>query len=270
VVANSASASRDHARRLPAKPRHLDNAPISEAILDIRAVPPPDFPVQVLRQPAKELEGDFPTVEERRLTATTLEIREGKAVVPAHTRESIHGFAYKSGDGLAVAQFRVDGFTYSRLKPYTSWEEILPRALSLWDKYAKIAEPLVIPRLAVRYINRLRIPAPTQLVELEDYLTAPPVIPEGMPQNYSSFLSRVVLEDPDTAMSAIVTQALEPVADPRSVTILLDIDAFKVNEAGFDRAAFPEVFESLRTMKNRIFFNSITEATAKMYDDNSS
>ncbi len=39
--------------------------------------------------------------------------------------EGIQGYFYKSDDGKNIARFRKDGFTFSRLKPYTDWESVL-------------------------------------------------------------------------------------------------------------------------------------------------
>lgn len=93
----------------------------------------------------------------------------------------------------------------------------------------------------------------------------PPRIPKALPQDYSSFLTRVVLEETKHKTSAIVTQALEPPIEPGSVTLLLDIDAFAVDERGFSQNAFREVYHALHALKNDIFFNSITEKTARLY-----
>ena len=67
----------------------------------------------------------------------------------------------KSHDGLSIAQFRIDGFTYNRLRPYPSWEDILPEAIRLWRIYVATVVPEGIARAAVRYVTALncRLPA---------------------------------------------------------------------------------------------------------------
>ena len=61
----------------------------------------------------------------------------------------------RSQDDLTVAQFRADGFTMNRLKPYTGWAMLLPQVLDLWDAYVTVAQPAHVARVALRYINRL-------------------------------------------------------------------------------------------------------------------
>ena len=117
------------------------------------------------------------------------------------------GWVYRAD--AAVAQFRVDGFTFNKLEPYTTWENVFGEAARLWQIYAQTAQPLEIARLAVRYINRLRLPGPA---ELGQYLEAPPVLPPPIPQAVREFLTRIIVEDGNGA-SAILIQALEASLD---------------------------------------------------------
>jgi uncharacterized protein (TIGR04255 family) len=162
----------------------------------------------------------------------------------------------------AIAQFRVDGFTFSKLEPYTTWEEVFGEALRLWNIYVHIAQPLETWRVAVRYINRLRFPAPA---ELGQYLEAPPVLPAPIPQRIREFLIRAVVDDPERNLSAIVIEASESL-DPNMVQVLLDIDAFREAAIAPNDPSLIETFEQLRTLKNQIFFASITERTVEMYE----
>jgi uncharacterized protein (TIGR04255 family) len=64
----------------------------------------------------------------------------------------------------------------------------------------------------------------------------------------------------------VIVQALERSVDPSVVSLLLDIDAFREEVAAPDDPALPTAFEQLRQLKNEIFFASITETTAEMYE----
>ena len=50
------------------------------------------------------------------------------------------------------------------------------------------------------------------------------------------------------------------------IRIILDIDVFKFNELGIKMENIWADFERLHAMKNRIFFESITENTARLYE----
>jgi uncharacterized protein (TIGR04255 family) len=155
----------------------------------------------------------------------------------------------------------MDGFTFNRLKPYTSWEGILPQALELWRIYIEEFAPHIVTRIAVRYINRLSLPAP--VLNLSRYLTAPPTVPAGAPQSLRGFLQRVILEDAATGLTAHVTQASERSPKPDTVIILLDIDVHRMAEYSVTDDRLVSTLHALREMKNRIFFASITEEYAE-------
>ncbi len=193
-----------------------------------------------------------------------LEMKDGAWVPPQPTVGRVTGYVLRSSDQLNVAQFRTDGFTFSRLRPYTRWEEVFPQALELWNLYVEAASPGLVTRIATRYINHIRIPG--QSVDFDDYLTAGPKVPSELPQTIGGFLIRIVLLNPETGVAANVIQALERAADPRFTTVILDIDAYRVKEWKPDDATMVKTFALLREFKNRIFFNHITEHTARLFE----
>ena len=209
-------------------PRHLKNAPITEALIDLRVRPPKNFQVEKLREPKKELMDGLPAPEELRRFEGGFQIKRGEAAMFSKD-QGLFGFRFKSGDGLNVAQFRIDGFTFSRLKPYTSWETIFPQAWRLWLGYVELAAPESVTRIAVRYINRLELPLPFE--EFSEYLEAPPNLPANVPQNVSSFLIKQVLHEPSSGISVNFGQALETgLADSKHATMILDIDSYKAQD----------------------------------------
>jgi uncharacterized protein (TIGR04255 family) len=162
-----------------------------------------------------------------------------------------------------VAQFRVDGFTFSKLEPYTTWDSVFAEALRLWAVYVKVADPSEVVRIAVRYINRLQVPVPAQI---SDYLEAPPLVPPPISQQLRQFLFRFVIDDVSRDASAVIMQASEPLIGPEAIVLFIDIDAFKENLAAApDDSRLRGMFLQLRDLKNEIFYASITERTAEMY-----
>ena len=134
----------------------------------------------------------------------------------------------------------------------------------MWRSYTATVSPEYVSRLALRYINRLNIPLPVEDFSL--HLTSPPVIPPDLPQEISSFLTRVVFHESKLGLAATITQALEQGLDPNSVTVILDIDAYKTGEFDPHGAEIAEVLEALHGFKNRVFFSSLTEAALGVYE----
>jgi uncharacterized protein (TIGR04255 family) len=48
--------------------------------------------------------------------------------------------------------------------------------------------------------------------------------------------------------------------------VVLDIDVFEAQEAGFPEDSISKIFEKIRLLKNKIFFGSITENTIRIYE----
>ena len=245
------------------EPRHLANAPITEAIIDFRVKLPEGFQAEQFSGLEDRLRDQFPKVEKRNLMVSHFGVEEGKPIPPTTQMRGLYGFFFRSEDGLHVAQFRTDGFTFSRLKPYTNWERVFPEAYKLWDLYVETASPEFITRIAVRYINRINIPLPVK--ELTQYLTAPPKVPAGLPASLNSFLTRLVVSEPDTGIASTITQALEKV-ESDFVTIILDIDTYRKEEFEISDENIIPAFEKLHEIKNRVFFSSITEDTVRLFE----
>ncbi|MGH7961142.1 MAG: TIGR04255 family protein [Candidatus Binatia bacterium] len=245
-------------------PRHLRKAPIIEALFDFRVKTRVGFRGEDFAPLQSQLADRFPKMEERRGLQATFAVLEGKSHPPVVQDLGLQGYFFKAADEKTIAQFRVDGFTVNRLHPYTSWGELFPLVLELWRLYAATARPEVVTRLGLRYINR--IPLAAGPVELETYLRAAPTIPPELPQDFSSFLTRVAIHDNAKALAAHITQASEANASGGERTILLDIDTFKASELALADPAIEETFNQLRDFKNLIFFNSLTEEIVRQLE----
>lgn len=245
-----------------AKPRqHLARAPIAEALIDIRVLPHEGVAAAAFESLRNRLSDVYPMAFPMRSLRARFEVNQRRVEAPSQIETEI-GWRLQTKGRDSVAQFRVDGFTFNKLRPYTTWEEVFSEAYRLWRLYIESAKPLDVTRLAVRYINRLHLPAPAQLRE---YLEAPPVLPPPIPQTIREFLTRVVVFDPERSTSAIITQAVEAALDPTVTQVLLDIDAFREATITPEDPLMPQMFEQLRRLKNDIFFASITEKTVEMY-----
>lgn len=249
-----------------AEQRHLRNAPITEALIDLRIKPPLDLSVlnNMLSLITKEVHNRYPERQEQRSFKGGFGIKDGQPIVESPTDMDIQGYIFKSADKLQLVQFRRDGFTFNRLKPYTCWENVIAEAKELWNIYSGNTSPELVSRIAVRYINHLNIPLPIN--DFRDYLATPPPVPESVPQAVSSFLTRVVVHDLEWQLDANITQAMERSTKPDFVTIIIDIDAYKSGEFDVQTEEIWAVLNQLRRLKNDIFFGSITEETARLYE----
>ncbi len=236
----------------------LKNAPIIEAIIDIRVKLSSDFDVTRIDGIYREISSEYPERQELRLIESRFH-EEGAVTVSA---PKLRGYRYSSSDKKQILQASIYGFTFSRLKPYIMWKHIREEAHRLWELYRDITTPEAITRVAVRYINNLSIPLPIK--DFGEYLTAPPIVPEPLPQGITSFLNRVVIHEPSLDAHAIITQALEQV-EGDVAPVILDIDVFVLRPEGIEENKAWEALEKLRDFKNEIFFSSITNKLKEMF-----
>jgi uncharacterized protein (TIGR04255 family) len=240
---------------------HLTKAPIVEAVLDIRVKVGEGVRVDAFDAFYKQVSEQYPDKKERHKWEGKLEFKKGVSPISS-SAEEIDGYIFHSADRKQIVQARMDGFTFSRLKPYETWESFRDEAHRLWQIYKDIASP-EITRVALRYINKLEIPFPIK--DFNEYLMAAPVVPDGLPQGVSSFLTRVVIHEPDINASAIITQAMEQIVNPEILPLILDIDAFRQTTNGIQEEDAWNLLEQLRHLKNRIFFKSITQKAKELF-----
>lgn len=242
---------------------HLPRTPITEAIIDLRVEPRSDLGLAALKALHELVAEEYPKVDATQKVKGTLEMRGGVAFRQELSNEGVIGYFFRSADDRRIFQARRDGFTFNRLEPYTTWEELSAEALRLWGLYLRAASPSRVTRVAIRYINDLRLPFP--LSNFADYLKAPPRVPPGLPQVIQSFVTRVVVPDPDRNASTILTLVLEPGARVGRVPLVLDIDVFTTWTGTVDSQDIWNHLEVLRTIKNEAFFGSLTKKAIELY-----
>ncbi len=247
-----------------AEPHHLSRAPISEAIIDFRVKSSDSFDIDQFSKLKSRLADSLPKVEERREGQITFQFGSTGPQAPRFEQVGLHGLFFKSDDEKLIAQFRVDGFTVNRLKPYTSWDSLFPMAFNLWSLYLDSANPEAVTRLALRYINH--IPLPKDLSDLSRYLRAGPTIPPEIPQLLGAFFSKVTIRDDDMDIAAHVVQALESDATTEVTNLIIDIDAFKELDADPSDGMIRETLVQLHTFKNLLFFSYLTDEILEQFE----
>lgn len=240
------------------------NAPIVEALLDIRVELPKDIAFEKLESSFNFMKASFPGKKQSLTchTGLTKSPTGELAIIPVSN--VFNGFHFNSLDGTKVVQYRLDGFTFNKLKPYENWAKFRNEARSLWEKYLEIVKPLKIVRIALRYINQIEIPLPFK--DFEEYiLTLPKLAPKLSQQVVSSSFMQFTIQNRDIEASAIITQTMKKPTPVGKLPFILDIDAFKLQIFGENKQQMWDEFEKLRTFKNDIFFNTITEKTMDMF-----
>lgn len=244
---------------------NLQNAPIVEAVIDLRVQQRAEFDLKSIERIHGQVSTQYPDVKTRYRLQSEIKIEQGEIAESSASQEE-DGFVYTSSNQQQIFQAHNAGFTFSWLEPYTNWEDLYEEARKIWGIYCEFIRPESITRVATRFLNKLELPMPIR--DLRDYLTSVPEIPPRLPQNLIEFMSRVVISEPKNGALAVITQMSQiPVGseDKEVMPILLDIDVFKEVHFEADDEKAWSMINSFREIKNRIFFESITEKLENLY-----
>lgn len=246
-------------RRVYAKP------PVVEAFIDIHVDRPTKIESAALASALSTFQKD-----EEHLYPVRNAIMSGTYTVDPATgqsteqRQDLNGYRFISAKQSEVVQVKRDGFTFSKVRPYTQWEEWRPEARRLWNRYCAIVHPIRVTRIAVRYVNRIEIPGDE--IQIERYFKTYPKIADVVPGAFARFLLRVELDQPDIPDATLVVSqgVVENAKDAAS--IILDIDLWRRVDLPVKGDAVWEALEGLHDRENEAFEGSITDETRKLFE----
>ncbi|MGH7272264.1 MAG: TIGR04255 family protein [Polyangiaceae bacterium] len=241
---------------------HLLNAPITEALIDLRIDPPFESP-DALAPVRDRLKDEFPETRNIIQVQGTLSVSAdlSASVPPSSVERRDYGYAMWTADQRRVVQVRTDGFSFSHLKPYGDWAALRADARKAWERFATQAR---VVRCAVRYVNRIELAHP--FAPFEDFFLTFPAIGRSLPQGIAGMYSRVVLPEPPATI--VVTQALDHVVMAEKVIVsdILDIDVFVEGKVfASNGEELWEQVDQLRELKNRVFFGSLTSKALELF-----
>ena len=238
------------------------NAPIKEALIDIRVDPAPPATLKDLEGIHEYVRGQYP-VKQKKLHLQG-QFSLGNEVGASARQEQV-GFSFRSEDEKQVFQARLNGFTFSRLKPYGTWDELRDEARKLWPLFHEAVGGRRIVRIAVRYINQIDIPVAH--LDYKDYFLTTPEVSPALPQDLSGFFMQLQMPQPDFGGMLILTQATVAPPTPDSNSVILDLDVFKERpEFSADDEVW-SMLEVLRGRKNEFFEGCLTDRARELFGD---
>jgi uncharacterized protein (TIGR04255 family) len=241
---------------------HYKNAPITEALIDVRVELRAEFEFEQLHAIKSLVANEYP--REELVTMATARISFGPEVHSSTQHKKIGLKLWSVGD-KQVFQARLDGFTFSRLEPYETWERLRDEARRLWDIYRESVKPTRITRIAVRYINQLILPG--ERAEPEDYFKTYPYLTPDLPRelrDFGPFVMSLQLPQPDLKGTLVINEASAQPKRPDTLSIILDIDLFVEQPEIDDEESLWGLFQRLRERKNLYFEACITDRTREL------
>lgn len=240
----------------------LASAPIAEAVIDIRAFPSKAFEESAVRPSLEAKLDGYSFLDSHR--EIHYEVRSEGQKPPEQSIKDLgwRGVRFQSTDQKNIAQFKRDGFVFSRLAPYGNWQFFSQEGKSLWSVFKNIAAPVTIDRIGLRFINRIELPHGELNIEL--YLRNAPVPPINLDLPFLGFMHQETLGVPGYPYAINLIRTIQPPQNPveNGIAIILDIDVFTFQpiaqpiENGDSRLT--SMLNEMRWLKDKTFFGSIT------------
>ncbi len=237
---------------------HLTKAPIVEAVIEVSAQAEQPWDEPLITEQLKARLPDYPNVQSQREFRHEVKVELGQKAEGAIQDLGWKGLRFESADKLQVAQFNRDGFLFSRLQPYDSWEQICSEGLRLWQIYIDLANPAEIHRLGLRFINRMILSQGDE--QLEDFLQVLPQQPRGLDLPLAGFFYHDTLGVPGSPYAINIRRTIQPPDKPtdKEIGLILDIDVFTSQPFEVKSGVVERYLAEMRWLKNKVFYGSIS------------
>jgi uncharacterized protein (TIGR04255 family) len=234
--------------------------PVVEAIIDLHLAfdtpPSPDS----YKACIDRLSADFPL----HTPINTVKVGVNTSESNATYEQNQVGYRLSSDTNSRVLQLKNNAFTVSQLPPYPGWSDFFEMAKLSWTAYLEAFKPIKVTRVAVRFINKVVIPAGR--VELEDYFNLGYKIPNNIQQDTVAFLLQLALPQQDIeGVVCNLNFVQTPSEKPDTVSLVLDLDLYKSGEFDPSSDDVLGLISKMRTRKNEIFESCITDKTRELF-----
>lgn len=248
---------------------NLPKAPIVEGLIQFQVKQSQGTNVETTKHFADRLVDRYKISGELRDLHAQLVVKQHAKDQPPAPPQPIplthRGYRLERQDPLFIVHATIGELLVSRLKPYSTWEDLQSEMELVWKIYCDVCNPEAVTRVGTRFINQLELPI--ENLDLDDYLTSPPPIPKKLPQTFEEFLTRIVIPHDETGAHIALSLATgTPAAGGKTLPVMLDIDVFKANldlSVGSDDIWV--LLARMREIKNETFFASVTEKALKLF-----
>lgn len=241
------------------------NPPIEEAVCEFRFAPSTEWNLTVPGLVYEKIRDFYPgEPRQQNLIAAEILARKIPTDPEITTRTSVTKLLFSSVDTKRLVGVGPDLLSVHSLRPYEGWDDFKKRIDQALKAYLEVSKPVGVTRIALRYINRIIIPF-VDAVQLEEYFTLSPQVPDGIPSNMSGFVTRLesIYDDIPVRLVIVLTDAevREGQAD-----FILDLD---ISQDWTEKSlSLEEVLSNLHELKQRqrqVFENLITDSTRELF-----
>jgi uncharacterized protein (TIGR04255 family) len=243
----------------------LRNPPIVEAVFDVDCDLPPGFDLAALEERSRAQFRDHSYPKFRPLFLQEHQIQAVGEQPKMSSRLAVQAFQFLHEDERQILQIRAQGFSFNRLAPYTSLDDYLPEIERTWRLYVDLVSPVQIRTIQLRYINRILVPMSGPTIDLDEFLKIGPRSPDEESLLLSGFLNQIAAIEKHTREQVNLVLTAQLPVDGR-LPLILDIAvASNAIAEPADWSSILRLIGSLRTLKNRVFMNSLTPACIQLF-----
>lgn len=246
--------------------RQYPNPPIEEAVCEFRFAPGPAWNLTVPGLFYEKIRDVYPgEPRQQNLIQAEFQMEPMPASPELAFRHDFIKLLFQSADTKKLVGVGANLLSIHSLRPYEGWEGFSKRINEAFQAYLDVAKPVGVTRIALRYINRIAV-AVNQEIELSEYFTVYPQLPNGVPSRISGFFTRTESIYEDIPIKLVIT--LSDDAPPAGeVVFILDLEA---SQEWLEKPlAIEEALSSLYELKQRegqVFENLITDRTRELFN----
>ena len=183
----------------------------------------------------------------------------GVSKITATSNASINLYIYLTNDQKRRIEISENAITFIDESPYLGWSHFKDNVQLYMSIISELLCSFEINRISIRYINRFVF---SDFDNPLDYFKTLISSSEDsqLPYPLREYGFRLFMDIPNSDTTAIVNQR---VTDIRSSNheYIFDIDVLNHQNIVFNVSTISSIMESLREVKNEIFFNNLTQKT---------
>ncbi|NOU20622.1 MAG: TIGR04255 family protein [Methyloglobulus sp.] len=237
--------------------------PLTEAIIEIifdGELKPKDF-----EKITKKLKKDYPNLQQIDTVGISLQpnLHGNNLTISQQST----GKKLTTNDETDILILSRQKLAIARLAPYLGWDHLFAKVVASWKVWKSVCRSQPIIRVGVRYINRIDIPIDSQgQIKNEDYLNIYPHLPESIDKPMLNYLNQVTLPTSNEHWNTTVTSTNMPSPRINSMSLLLDIDVFRIKDIPIKEEDFLASLSDARDIKNDLFEQCITSKARELFN----
>jgi len=183
----------------------------------------------------------------------------GVSKITGTSDAKIGSYVYCSVDQKIKLEISESTITYIDERPYQGWVNFKESTIKSLSALTDILNNIEVIRTSIRFINRFSF---DNFDNPQDYFKTLISSSEDnqLPFPLGQYGFRLLMDVPDSDIYSIVNQNAENVRT-NSFIYTFDIDVLDRQHLIFDKETLAENMETLRGIKNEIFFGNITQKT---------